>query len=273
MARLAIGIAMAVSLASAAVPIAPSIDAAIGFAVPSNPQISPDGAQVVYQLSRTNWGANAFESDLWLVDLASPRQPRRLNAGPGWNGDPQWSPDGRSIAFVSDRAGKRQIFTIPAAGGESSRLTSAEAGVNEFRWAPDTKSIAFTTDADRNPHSGRNERYGDFEIVRSDETASSLWRVWPDSRLKELIGNKRYSVGAFAWSPDGTRIAFQSDGIFALDLSNGAISPVAIGAGPYRNPVWSPDGKRVAFETAGGEPGYYYANWFIATAPAEGGET
>jgi dipeptidyl aminopeptidase/acylaminoacyl peptidase len=272
MTRFAIALAMAVSLPGAALPTAPGIDAALGFAVPTNPQISPDGAQVVYQLSRTNWEANAFESDLWLVDLSSPRRARRLNAGPGWNGDPQWSPDGRSIAFASDRGSKRQVFVIAAGGGESSRLTSVENGVNEFRWAPDSKSLAFTTDADRDPHPGRRDRYGDFEVVRSEATASSLWRVWPDSRLKELIGNKRYSVGGFAWSPDGSRIAFQSEGIYVLDVAGGAVSAVASGAGPCRNPVWSPDGRRLAFETAGGDPGFYYSNWFIATAPAEGGQ-
>src|SRR6266478_3031781 len=100
----AIALAMAASgsgavVSKAPVPRVPSIDAALGFSLPTNAQISPDGAHVVYQLSRTNWEANAFESDLWLVDLSSPRRARHLNAGPGWNGEPQWSPDGQWIAF------------------------------------------------------------------------------------------------------------------------------------------------------------------------------
>src|SRR6266567_2785349 len=108
MTRFAIALAMAVSLpgttvSTAPIPTTPSIDAALDFAVPTSPRISPDGAQVVYQLSRTNWEANAFESDLWVVDLSSPRHARRLNAGSGGNGDAQWSPDGRWIAFASDR--------------------------------------------------------------------------------------------------------------------------------------------------------------------------
>src|SRR5229473_2259021 len=140
MVRLAIALAIAVSLLGAGSPTTPSIDAALDFAVPSSPQISPDGAHVLYQLSRTNWDANSFESELWLVDLRSPRHARRLNTGSGWNGDAQWSPDGRWIAFACDRSGKRQIFIISATGGEPSRLTSVETGVSQFRWAPDGKS-------------------------------------------------------------------------------------------------------------------------------------
>ena len=81
----------------------------------------------------------------------------------------------------------------------------------------------------------------------------------------------KYAVGTFAWSPDGTRIAFQADGVYVLDVASHAVKAVACGAGPYRNPVWSPDGRSIAFETAGGDPGFYYANWFIAKVPACGG--
>jgi dipeptidyl aminopeptidase/acylaminoacyl peptidase len=249
----------------------PDIDTALTFAVPASPQISPDGTRVLYQLSRTNWEENAFESDLFVVDVANPRHPRRMNTGPGWNGGAQWSPDGRLIAFIGDRSGKRQLFVMAAEGNEVCKLTSDDSGVNEFHWAPDGKSIAFTTNDDRDPHAGRNDRYGDFEVVKSDSTASSLWRVRLGFKPEELIADRKYSVGGFAWSRDGSRIAFQANGIYEFDVASGMISTVAAGAGPYRNPMWSPDGKSIAFETAGGAPGFYYSNWYIASAPADGG--
>ncbi|HVW83389.1 MAG TPA: hypothetical protein VHB50_01865, partial [Bryobacteraceae bacterium] len=258
----------------------PGIDDALTFSVPSSPRISPEGTRVVYQLSRTNWEDNAFESDLWLCDVAAPGHPRLMTAGPGWNGEPRWAPDGRQIAFVSDRSGRREIFVISPSGGEARKLTSAENGVNSFRWAPDGKAIAFTSDDDGDSHKKRNERYGDFEIVNSEAPSASLWLVRIPDRPEAAPGapelltkGRKELIGAFAWSPDGSKIAFESDGIHILDVAAATTTTIASGSGPYRNPVWSPDGRYVAFETAGGDPGFYYSNWFIARAPAQGGPT
>ena len=258
---------------------APAIDDSLSVSLPSSPRISPDGSQIVYELSRTNWKENAFEGDLWVVDVAPSHTRRKLDVGPGWSGEPRWSPDGRSIAFVSDRSGKRELFVIPARGGEVRKLTSVESGINEFHWAPDSLSLAFTADADAGENSDREQRYGDFEIVKEEPARiAGLWRVRvpgsPEAALEKpepMLVDGKYAVGTFAWSPDGVRIAFQADGVYVLDIASGSVTAVAVGAGPYRNPVWSPDGKNIAFETAGGDPGFYYSNWFIARVPATGG--
>jgi len=258
---------------------APNIDDSLSFAVPSNPQISPDGSQVVYQVSRTNWKQNTFEADLWIADIASPHQLRKLDASPGWSGEPRWSPDGQTVAFVSDRSGRRELFVIPARGGEARKLTSVESGIGEFRWAPDSASLAFTADTDPDRNTERARRYGDFEIVKEDPAGiAGLWRVRlsalndaPLEKPAALLVDGKYAVATFAWSPDGTRIAFQADGVYLLDVASHSVKAVASGTGPYRNPVWSPDGNSIAFETAGGDPGFYYANWFVARVPASGG--
>lgn len=260
---------------------------------PSAPQISPDGSRVVYQVSRTNWKDNAFESDLWIVSLDHPEQRAPLIKGNGWNGWARWSPDGKRIAFLSDRDGQKQLFVIPANGGDAREVTHADAGVNDFRWSPDSRSIAFTTDEDEHKGSaGRNDRYGDFEVVQDRGNASTLWRVdlhdggdGPADTPVALTRPGKYSIGGFAWSPDGTRIAFEGDardpkqqdgdkqreGIYILTIAARTAALLTASAGPYRNPVWSPDGAWIAFETAGGDPNYYYANWYIARIPAAGG--
>src|SRR4051812_32010300 len=88
---------------------APEIDDALKFEVPSAPRISPDGSQVAYQLSRSNWEENTFDSDIWLASADAPFDSHPLG-GMGWNGDAQWSPDGQQLAFISDRSGSREIF-------------------------------------------------------------------------------------------------------------------------------------------------------------------
>lgn len=245
----------------------PELRDSLRFNIPSNPRLSPDGNWVTYQLSRTNWEDNAFEGDLYVARAISSEEPRPIAVGPGWNGDVRWSPDSKQIAFISDRTGRRQIFVTTPAGGEPRKVTSVECGVNDFKWAPDGQSFAFTADDDSPRGSS------DFEVVNSSRTSRHLWRVGaaPGSRPAEIARDKAYSVSNFAWSPDGSKIAFQSEGIFTLDIASGAIATIAGGNGPYRNPVWSPSGDSIAFETAGGASGFYYANWFLARASAQGG--
>jgi dipeptidyl aminopeptidase/acylaminoacyl peptidase len=274
-----LGLALLIAAFLGAAPrSAPTIDQSLALSFPSNPDISPDGATVVYQIGRPNWQENAFDADIWLVSLANPLKPRKLNAGPGWNGDAQWSPDGKLIAFLSDRSGCRQVFIISPGGGEARQLTTIDSGINEIQWSPDSQSIAFTADTDPDSHRARTERYGDFEVVKEDRTPGALWKVGvpqtpeaPVSKSEPLVKDTKYSVGGFAFSPDGSRIAFQADGIFSLDLKTKAITKLTSGAGPYRNPVWSPDSSAVAFETAGGDPNFYYSTWYIARVPANGG--
>ena len=249
---------------------APTIHESLDFSIVSGPQISPDGKTIVYQASRANWKDNEFDGDLWIASVADPSDARKLDAGPGWNGDVRWSPDGKSLAFLSDRRGRRQIYIVSVEGGTARRLTSTRCGITEFHWSPDSQTIAFT--ADETPVSN-----GDFEVVNEKRSKSRLWRIEvPKSADEPVAAPKRLLPdelipGGFAWSPAGDRIAIQSDGIYVLDIASGAATKIVSGAGPYRNPVWSPDGNFIAFETAGGAAGFYYANWFIAKAPAAGG--
>ncbi len=100
-----------------------------------SPKISPDGKRVVYEQTRTNWDANAFETDLWIADVATGERHQLTTTGHSCN-PAEWSPDGKWIAFLSDRPGalpkspedKRQLWIMPADGGEAQQLTKMETG-------------------------------------------------------------------------------------------------------------------------------------------------
>ena len=186
---------------------------------------------MAYEITHTNWEANAFERELWLADTTS-AQRIRLTSSKGSSYDAHWSPDGKWIAFLSDRppllAGtkenKAQIYLISAAGGEARELTRVETGVNSFSWAPNGLQIAFTAaDPQTKARKDRDEKYGEIQVISGDYSMTHLWTISvaagdssdaADSahanNPRQLTEGNSYTVGSFAWSPDSTRIAFSA---------------------------------------------------------------
>lgn len=107
--------------------------------------VSPDGLSVAYAVGTPDPAANKTPSALWLAP-ASGGAARRLTSGGKSDSEPAFSPDGRSIAFLSDRDGGSQVWMIELAGGEPRKVTSFPTGVNSFRWSPDGRSLVFVSD-------------------------------------------------------------------------------------------------------------------------------
>src|SRR5215204_1580295 len=87
------------------------------------PRISPDGTRVAYVATTADREDNEYRAHIWLALTDGSRPPRRFTNGPKRDQDPQWSPDGRFLAFVSRRSGQPEIWVIPTDGGEAQRLT------------------------------------------------------------------------------------------------------------------------------------------------------
>ncbi len=262
---------------------APTIDQSLEMRTPANPQISPDGRWVAYELSKTNWEENAFETEIWLASVATPHHPLQLTSGKKSSTSARWSPDGSQLAFLSDREGKKQIYLIAPGGGESRQLSKSETAVVALRWSPDGKTMAYTaSDAETKEEKARREKYGDFEEVKAQPKMNHLWLLPLDGKATQLTTGQDFSVTTFAWSPDSRKIAFSaaadpgpgSSGtadLFVADISTRAASRLLKTKGPHRNPVWSPDGRQIAFETANGAAFYMFMNSRIAIVPAAGG--
>jgi dipeptidyl aminopeptidase/acylaminoacyl peptidase len=108
-------------------------------------QISPDGKWVAYTVSTPDMDANRNASNLWVVGTSGAEAMQLTRSG--HDSSPVWSPDGKTLAFLSSRSGDSQVYLLPmdGGGGEARQLTKLSTGADMVKWAPDGKTIAFTS--------------------------------------------------------------------------------------------------------------------------------
>src|SRR5258708_3234959 len=133
---------------------------------PAEVRLSPDG-------SRAAWGAAPYtragehpQSAIWVAWTDAHESARRWTYG-GADRHPRWSPDGRRLAFLSDRAkrGTAGIHLMPGDGGEAAPLVVRERAVSTFEWSPDGSRIAFTAQDEPDDEDRRKERERDDAVV------------------------------------------------------------------------------------------------------------
>ncbi|MES3034256.1 MAG: S9 family peptidase [Gemmatimonadota bacterium] len=268
----------------------PMIDSLLSLRSVGSPRLSPDGQRVAYLVTNTDWQQDAFVSQLWVRDLqrAAPVQLTRHEAGVS---QVQWSPDGSWITFLSSRVEQRpQLFAIAVAGGEPVRLTNAAGGVGGYAWRPDGGAIAFTSSPAAAARKSRDTTLGGYEVVRRDYAMQQLYTIElaaaliaPQAGVSRTPNGAKFTVGAFEWSPDGTRIAFSaatvpdavaanSADIHLLTLADNSVRPLVTQAGADNDPHWSPDGRQLVFASAMGETRTnYFRNTRLAIVSADGG--
>ena len=176
-------------------------------------------------------------TEIYVMDGDGKNQ-RRVTDNPTYDRYPTWSPDGKMIAFVSNRnKGRNQIWVIHAEGRNPVRLT--DGGSDSYPdWSPDGRKIAYAAN-----HVPEDHDLAPGGIVVMDA----------DGKGKRLLKNQ----GGIhpSWSPDGDRIAFISGNIggtrhvHVMDADGGNPRQLTRDAGHKRNPSWSPDGRHIAYES------------------------
>ncbi len=273
-------------------------------ALVGDPQMSPDGTWIAYCVREGLVEDNRYRSSLYLVP-AEGGPVRRLTYADASDDMPRWSPDGRTLAFVSDRHEKRQqIHLLPMDGGEARRLTDVDGSIGSLAWSPDGTRLVMGY----RPLS--EEEKARREAEKKDEAKKRpAYKVHTDLHFKEdgagfLFGTHQhlYVVDAATgktqqitdgevddiqprFSPDGRRVVFASNrldepllnldnhDICTVSADGGPVTRLTTTYGPHYGPVFSPDGKSVAFVGHDCEKGGEYWNDFhLWTVPADGGE-
>jgi dipeptidyl aminopeptidase/acylaminoacyl peptidase len=245
-----------------------TVDDILGMKVVGSPMVSPDGAQVIYTVRQWQAERDRMESrtHIWKVPVAG-GPARQITFGERGDAQPQWSPDGRSISFVSargpasgDEPPRGQIYVMPVDGGEAWKLTDAGEGVVAYAWAPDSSRIAYVSLDPRSADVEAAARKRDDErVFEGNFRSQHLWTVdlASKSAVRVTSGSAYTVTGGVSWAPDGRQIVFaarttpmlrdvRSD-IYVVDAGTGAVEKISTNPGSDAQPQWSPDGTAIAW--------------------------
>ena len=248
-------------------------------------QVSPDGKWVAYTVATPDFDANRNASNLWMVATAG-GDPLQLTQS-GHDSSPVWSPDGKTIAFLSSRSGDSQVYLLSLDGGEAKPLTKLSTGADLVKWSPDGKTIAFTSsvypDCKDDACNGARDAEKEKNKVKAHVAEHLLYRHWThwnegkrahlfvvaadgSGAPRDLTPGANYDVppderggpGDVNFSPDSKEICFTAvtdaveaistnGDLFVAPVAGGEIKKITSQPGFDGGPAYSPDGKYIAY--------------------------
>ena len=266
----------------------------------AEPQISPDGKWIVYTVATPDMEANRNASDIWLVPTSG-GAPSQLTQS-GHDSSPVWSPDGKTIAFLSSRSGESQVYLLSLAGGEAQRLTKSSTGADLVKWSPDGKTIAFTSsvypdckDDDCNSRRDAGKEKNKVKAHVAEHLLYRHWMHWNDGKRAHLFvvpadgsaaprdltpgadydvpPDERGGPGDINFSPDSKELCFTAvtdkmeaistnGDLFTVPVAGGEIKRITTQPGFDGEPVYSPDGQYIAYH-AQLTAGYESGRWRV----------
>ncbi len=248
-------------------------------------EIAPDGRSVAFTVTWFDKEENTSDTGIYIVPIDG-GEAWKFTESEGSDYSPCWSPDGKSLAFVSDREGTPQIWTIPSDGGEARRITDIPTGASSPLWSPDGKTISFTSnvypgceDMDCNGKMLEEFESGKVKARLIDHLLYRHWNSWREGRwshlfLTDVEGNSLIelndgrtdvppiSLGGerdYDFSPDGGELCFSmnpdelvaastNNDLYIVKLPGGESEPITAGnLSNDNNPRYSPNGRFIAY--------------------------
>jgi dipeptidyl aminopeptidase/acylaminoacyl peptidase len=229
--------------------------------------VSPDGGQVIYTVAQWEPEQERMErrARVWKVATNGSSPARQITFGERGDSQPQWSPDGKFISFVSARGNaeaKSQVYLLAADGGEAWKLTDSKENISAYSWSPDSSRIAYVSTEPRSSEEEANVKKRDDErVFEGDFRYQHAWVVDVATKQSTRITEGRdYTLqGAPSWSPDGKRFVFAGAAtpmlrdnrrdIYVATVDNKQVEKISTNWGNDASPRWSPDGRAIAWVT------------------------
>jgi dipeptidyl aminopeptidase/acylaminoacyl peptidase len=222
----------------------------------SDLRLSPDGSRLAFTVSEPPRG-EVRNTDIWVLDLRT-REVRRFATSAKADHSPRWSPDGKRLAFLSNREDKTQIYVMPVDGGEAVALTKGKMDVESFNWSPDGRQISFLATEPKSEAEEKKEKdKDDARVVDKDDKRTHLWVADSTSGDARQVTSAPWQVTEAHWAPDGSRLYVVAtdkpgsdrwlDRLCSVSLADGAVHPLAAPKGPFGELRVSPDGKWLAY--------------------------
>ena len=217
--------------------------------VPTDPRVSPDGRLVAFTVKRSAVGRDGYRQSIWLAPVDGSLDARQLSIGHKTDRHPRFSPDGRTLAFISDRrlhvedeperpADPKdredcdQVFLLPLDGGEARRLTDLPRSVDAFAWSPDGTRLAILTSSLGATEAEDRRLRGRPARPKAGEHPLS------DYRYLDRLGYQHNGTGF---------VDDREQHLWLVDAVTGVAEPLVQGPAAEMHPAWSPDGTRIAF--------------------------
>lgn len=261
-----------------------NIEKLLDLVQPSDVQLSPDGKQIAFVLGKSNKADkdSPHERSIHLLDIESRTVSPITALGTWTNVSPRWSPDGKYLAFTSNRADKKnsQIYIIKMNGGEAQAITDLRGNVSWVQWSADGQAISFLYNGDLDQQLQDDP---DPIVYETDPNFNRIWTVDVQTHILTPITPENYHIHEYVWSPDQTKFValasqhpnpmqgWYSAQLFIASADSTQFEQVCTIKNQIGRLTWSPDSQTIMYVSGvmsdeGNAAGEVYI------VPADGGE-